>query len=199
MLRSAFKGRGSAKERSFIREWAANPRRVAAIAPSSRSLTRIITSEIGPETGPVIELGPGTGVFTAALLGKGVAPQDLALVELNPPFVERLRRRFPQVAVHNHNAAELEALELFGGKPAGAVISGLGLLAMSDDLVDAILGGVFHHLAPGAAMYQFTYGWRCPVHPSIMRRRGLSVTRIGRTFRNLPPASVYKFVKQPAQ
>ena len=188
--------RAEVKERSFLREWASDPLRVAAIAPSGASLARIITSEIGPSTGPVIELGPGTGVFTRALLAQGVLPQALALVELSPAFSERLRRKHPDIMVHTHSAADLDALDLFGATPAGAVVSGLGLLAMPDAVVGDILDGAFDRLAPGAAFYQFTYSWRCPVKPAVLQERGLVARRIGRTLRNLPPACVYKISRQ---
>ena len=183
------------KDRSFLREWASDPLRVAAIAPSGRSLARIITCEVGAETGPIIELGPGTGVFTQALLDRGVPPENLALVELSAAFSQRLRRKFPDVQVFEQSAADLDAIDPFDGKPAGAVISGLGLLAMPEDVVSAILEGAFNHLAPGAALYQFTYAFKCPVPPGVMASHGLQFECIGRTLRNLPPASVYKITK----
>ena len=56
----------------FFRAWVADPRRVSAISPSSPALAEMITSEISPTTGSVLELGPGTGVFTRALIARGL-------------------------------------------------------------------------------------------------------------------------------
>ena len=57
----------------FLRSWVGNPLRVGAIAPSGVSLAQLITSEISEESGPVLELGAGTGVFTRALLARAGA------------------------------------------------------------------------------------------------------------------------------
>ena len=80
----------------FLRALAFNPRRVGAIAPSGANLASLITSEISRDSGPVLELGPGTGVFTQALLARGVKEQDLTLVEYGSDFVRRLQTRFPR-------------------------------------------------------------------------------------------------------
>ena len=70
----------------FARSLAANPRAVSAIAPSSPALADLITSEINPSAAPVLELGPGTGVFTEALLRRGIDESDLTLVEYGSEF-----------------------------------------------------------------------------------------------------------------
>ncbi len=97
----------------FFAAWLRNPLLTAAIAPSGPSLARLITREISPGTGPVIELGPGTGVFTYALLKRGVDPRDLILIEFNPDFVSMLRKRFPRSTVIQADATQLAALDLF--------------------------------------------------------------------------------------
>ncbi len=175
----------------FLQAWIANPRRVAAIAPSSRMLAEAITAEITPASAPVIELGPGTGVFTEALLQRGVPEDQLALVELNHDFARLLQRRYPTCTVLTSNAAKLHSLTLFDGAQAGAVISGLPLLSMSPKLVMGILRGSFFHLRPGGAFYQFTYGPRCPVSEPILSRLGLKARRMNWVLQNVPPATVY--------
>ncbi|TIV94667.1 MAG: phospholipid methyltransferase, partial [Mesorhizobium sp.] len=72
----------SSETLQFFRAWLSEPLRVAAVTPSGRALAALIVSEISPATGPVLELGPGTGVFTRALLGRGIAEENLALIEL---------------------------------------------------------------------------------------------------------------------
>ncbi|MCR4265068.1 class I SAM-dependent methyltransferase [Nitratireductor sp. ZSWI3] len=176
----------------FLRSWKAAPLRVAAIAPSSGALAALITSEIEMHHAPVIELGPGTGVFTKALIARGLDPEALTLIELDAEFASLLRVRFPQAQVLEMSAARLRVQTLFSGRKAGAAISGLGLLSMSPRTVMAILAGTFFHLRPDAAFYQFTYGPRCPVPRPVLDRLGLDAERIGGTFRNLPPASVYR-------
>lgn len=180
----------------FFRLWVANPLRVAAVAPSGEALARLMTEEISGETGPVIELGPGTGVFTRALLGRGVGEGDLTLIEYGSDFTRMLQLRFPRARVLWMDAAQLARFDLYAGAPVGAVVSGLPLLSMSPRKVTAILQGAFSYVRPGGAFYQFTYGPRCPVPRPILDRLGLKATRIGRTVRNLPPAAVYRITRR---
>ncbi len=178
---------------SYLRAWLANPLKFGAVAPSGPALAALITSEIASHHGPILELGPGKGVFTHALLQRGVAESDLVLVEQRPDFVRLLRQRFPSAHVESMDADEMHQLEqLFENRPAGAAISGLPLLSMPVNKVLAILGGAFAHLRPDGAFYQFTYAPRCPVSNSLLGRLGLRAERIGGALLNLPPASVYR-------
>jgi phospholipid N-methyltransferase len=181
---------------SFFRAWTINPRRVGAIAPSGAALADAITSEITPASGPVIELGPGTGVFTYALLARGVAERDLTLVEYGSDFVRLLQLRFPQARVLWMDAARLGHHDLFEPATVGAVVSGLPLLNMSSRKIIGILAGAFGYLCPGGAFYQFTYGPRCPVPRQLLDRLGLRATRIGGALLNVPPANVYRITRR---
>ncbi|MBY5359116.1 methyltransferase domain-containing protein [Rhizobium leguminosarum] len=176
----------------FFRSWISNPLRVAAIAPSGDSLARIMTSEVAALDGPIIELGPGTGVFTRALLARGVSETDLTLIEYGPEFINSLQARFPTARVLQMDAAHLAHADIFEGEPVGAVVSGLPLLSMPPRKIASIMAGAFAYMRPGGAVYQFTYGPRCPVPRPILDRLGLKAVRIGGTVRNLPPASVYR-------
>lgn len=177
----------------FFRAWIRNPLRVASITPSGTPLSDLIVREIGPETGRVIELGPGTGVFTRALLRRGVAEENIVLVEQGPEFAGLLRQRFPKAAIVCTDAAKIAR---FCAEPAGAAISGLPLLSMRPEKVFAILAGTFSRLDGDAALYQFTYGARCPVPRIVLDRLDLKAVRIGGTLRNVPPAFVYRISRK---
>ena len=182
---------------AFARAWLRAPKQVGAVLPSGGALAELITSEIGPDTGPVVELGPGTGVFTQALLARGVKRSDLTLIEAHPDFARLLQLRFPGVGVLCTDARRLGRAQLAEVRPAGAVVSGLPLLNMSPRTVMGILAGSFARLRPGGSFYQFTYGPTCPVRRPILDRLGLQAARIGRTFRNFPPATVYRLSRRP--
>lgn len=173
--------------------------RVASITPSSSALAALITSEIGPHTTPVIELGPGTGVFTRALLALGVPPERLLLVERSAEFAAMLEQRFPGVGVLAMDASDLGRAELFDGEPVKAVVSGLPFLSMPTRQIMGVLDGCFAHLDQDGMFYQFTYGARCPVPRIILERLGLKAVRIGRTFSNFPPAAVYRIRRRPTR
>jgi phosphatidylethanolamine/phosphatidyl-N-methylethanolamine N-methyltransferase len=180
----------------FLLSWIRNPLRVAAVAPSGTAVATLMTQEITAKTGPVIELGPGTGPFTYALLERGVREQDLTLVECASDFVRLLHARFPHARVFWMDATWLEKYRLFENAPAGAVVSGLGLLTMPPHKVVAILSGAFSYLRPEGAFYQITYGPRCPIADSILDDLDLQATCIGHTLRNVPPASVYRITRR---
>jgi phosphatidylethanolamine/phosphatidyl-N-methylethanolamine N-methyltransferase len=177
---------------SFFRAWLTNPRRVGAIVPSSAALADAITVDLTPASAPVIELGPGTGVFTRAIIARGIPESRLALIENGCEFVDKLQREFPRAWVHHMDATHLKHVELFGGERAGAVVSGIPLLLMPVRKVIALLDGAFDRLRFDGAFYQFTYGRGSPIPDSILHHLGLSATRVGGTFANLPPASVYR-------
>lgn len=181
----------------FLQAWMCDPAGVGAIAPSSAALAELMTADITPETGPVMELGPGTGVFTQALLARGVREDHLTLVEFGSDFATLLQFRFPQARVVWMDAGRLAAAALYAQPNVGAVISGLPLLNMGPRKTLAILKGAFGYMRPRGAFYQFTYGPQCPVPRPILDRLGLKATRVGRALRNLPPASVYRITERP--
>lgn len=180
----------------FLRAWLAAPLRVAAIAPSGPALARAITAAIRPDTGPVIEFGPGTGVFTQAILAAGVPPEQIVSIEAGADFAALMRERFPLVRLIERSAGDLADVTLFGPGQAGAVVSGLPILSMPKPLVRAILTTAFSELRPGAAMFQFTYGYRCPIADAILDEMGLVARRTATVFVNAPPASVYRIERR---
>lgn len=184
---------------SFFLAWLANPRHVGAIAPSSAALADAITADLTPVSAPVIELGPGTGVFTRAIIARGIPEHRLALIENGAEFVDKLHQNFPRAYVQRMDATRLKHVELFDGERAGAVVSGIPLLLMPAKGVIALLEGSFERLRPDGAFYQFTYGLGAPIARSILDRLDLMATRIGGTFANLPPAAVYRIRRRSSQ
>jgi phosphatidylethanolamine/phosphatidyl-N-methylethanolamine N-methyltransferase len=184
---------------SFFRAWLTDPRRVGAIIPSSEALADAITADLTPASAPVIELGPGTGVFTRSIIARGIPENRLALIEKGSAFVDRLQREFPQACVHHMDATRLRHVDLFDGERAGAIVSGIPLLLMPLKKVVALLDGAFHRLRMDGGFYQFTYGLGSPIPIPVLDRLGLSATRVGGTFANLPPASVYRIRRRPSR
>ena len=147
----------------------------------------------------MIELGGGTGVFTRALIGHGIRPQDLLVLELNETLYQHLRTRFPDCHVVCGDARELEAIAarcgFLAAGPADAVISGLGLLSMTRRTQADILNAAFRVLKPEGRFVQFTYGPKSPVGRDLLAELGLSVRRGGFAWWNVPPATVYVYTR----
>lgn len=179
---------------NFWRNFINDPKRVSAVMPSGQALASMITREIAPHHAPVIELGPGTGVFTQSLIDRGIPEDQLILVEYGNRFVTQLEKRFPKATVLNLDARKLNTV-LTGKARAGAVISGLPLLSMPRQAKLQIIRSAFSHLRKDGVMYQFTYGVRSPIPPAIRRRLNLEVENIGFAKANIPPASVYRIRK----
>jgi phosphatidylethanolamine/phosphatidyl-N-methylethanolamine N-methyltransferase len=91
----------------FVGAWLREPAATGAISPSGPSLARLMTQALAPDGGPVVELGPGTGVFTRAMLARGLPEASLVLVERDAEFARRLRLRYPQATVLHMDARGL--------------------------------------------------------------------------------------------
>lgn len=168
-----------------------------SFGPSSRALADVITKEITKEQAPVIELGAGSGVFTQRLVERGIPEDQLTLIESRRRLALQLAARFPSARVVCMDAADMVRSTPFGGKYAGAVVSGLPLLSMSETKVISIIRGAFSHLRSCGSFYQFTYGARCSVSQRILSQFGLEAERIGLAIRNFPPATVYRLSLSP--
>jgi phospholipid N-methyltransferase len=180
--------------RRFLRSWLDDPFAVGAVAPSGRSLAKLMTRELGPGD-RVIELGPGTGTVTRAILGRGVRPEDLVLIERGRRFADRLCRDFPDVTVLKGDATVAqEALAGCHGT-FDYVISGLPLVLFSREQKSRVLQQSLSYLNDSGAMLQFTYGGRCPVDRRELERHGLTRRCVGFIALNVPPAFVYRIAR----
>ncbi|MCY4157531.1 MAG: methyltransferase domain-containing protein [Gammaproteobacteria bacterium] len=176
----------------FLRSLASDPRAVGAVAPSGRALGRLMARGCGSGA-CVVEVGPGTGALTSAILDKGVSESDLCLVERDERFVEILKTRFPGVrTVHGDATALSEHLEDLAGR-VDFVISSLPLLLLPDAAKRSILAAAFSLLADGGAFHQFTYGGICPVGRGTLESLGIKASFLGFAALNMPPAFVYRF------
>jgi phosphatidylethanolamine/phosphatidyl-N-methylethanolamine N-methyltransferase len=178
-------------EMRFIRSWMEKPLTTGAVMPSGKPLARALARCVDPNVpGPVIELGPGTGVVTAALLDHGIEPNRMVLVEFNPAFCHLLRSRYPEATVVQGDAYGLK--RLIGGllrQPAAAVVSALPLLTKPLKFRMRLLNEALRLLAPGAPFVQVTYGMAAPI-PSYSRAHAQACDRV---WLNVPPAKVWVY------
>jgi phospholipid N-methyltransferase len=181
----------------FFRQWMKDPRSTASVLPSSRYLARRMVEAAGPNFDQVIEIGPGTGVFTSELLKRGVRPERLMVVELSLEFASALRERFPKAQVHHADARALPELvaaaEGFAMGEVDVVVCGLGFLNMPLEVARDILKAVFAVLRPEGKLVTFTYGSKPSIQPELREELGLSFERLARELRNVPPARVYVY------
>ena len=173
----------------FLARMIARPVHTGAIAPSSRALGRAMAREVDPRGDlPVLELGPGTGVVTEALIAHGIAPSRLTAIEYDASFAALVARRFPEVRVIRGDAFDLDKT-LGPRAPLAAVVSSLPLVNFPNEMRQSLLDNIFARLAPGAPFVQFSYRLRPPVKPPP----GIAVRRAALVWGNLPPARVWVY------
>ena len=174
----------------FIRSWFERPLSTGAVTPSGKILARAMARYVDPKSiGPVVELGPGTGPVTDALVEAGVSPARLVLVESNPVFCRILRARYPEAMLVQGDAySTRRMLETLLLQPAAAVVSGLPLITKPIALRLRLIRDAFDLMAPGGAFVQFTYSVASPLPK---RLGGFSVEASERIWMNIPPARVW--------
>jgi phosphatidylethanolamine/phosphatidyl-N-methylethanolamine N-methyltransferase len=178
----------------FIRSWLEKPLAIGAVTPSSRPLARTMAGYVDPNSsGPIIELGPGTGPVTEALLDRGIEQERLTLVEFNPTFCQLLRSRFPRATVVQGDAYNIFRNVAKGTfEPAAAIVSGLPLFTKPLKTRARLLRDAYMAMQPGAPFVQFTYAVVPPV-PKMLA--GGHVEASDRIWLNLPPARVWVYRK----
>jgi phosphatidylethanolamine/phosphatidyl-N-methylethanolamine N-methyltransferase len=185
-------GKGLPDGARFLKSWVERPLQIGAVQPSGRALAGTMASYVDPGVeGPVIEIGPGTGPVTEALLQRGVAAERLVLVEFSPEFCALLRERYPGVRVIEGDAyAVAAALAPLGLAPAIAVLSSLPLLTRPVEQRHLLLRQCFAMARSDAPFIQFTYGTAAPI-PA--KGPDYSATPSRRIWLNVPPARVWVY------
>jgi phosphatidylethanolamine/phosphatidyl-N-methylethanolamine N-methyltransferase len=178
----------------FLRSWIEKPLHMGAVMPSGRVLARTMAQYVDVNSaGPVVELGPGTGAITSALIEHGIDQKRLVLVEYNPGFCALLRDRYPLAKVVQGDAYALrDSLWDVLSAPAAAVVSGLPLVTKPMLTRLKLIRDAFLALAPGAPFVQFTYSVAPPIPKSLP---GVSTEASERIWMNLPPARVWVYRK----
>ena len=181
-------------EVQFIRSWLEKPLATGAVMPSGRILARTMASYVDPKVeGPVIELGPGTGPVTEALVNRGIDPARLVLVEFNTDFCRLLRARYPTAMVVQGDAYSVRrVLDGVLQKPAAAMVSGLPLVTKPMRTRVRLLHDALSLMQPRAPFIQFTYSTMPPIPKTLAR---IVTEASERIWMNLPPARVWIYRK----
>lgn len=164
---------------------------VGAVRPSSRFLVRSMLQNIDFSKAKVIvELGPGTGVFTEEILTRMRPDAQLLVFELNETFVDYLRNQFVDERVtFIHDSAENISTHLANASLSGAdyIISSLPLANFSDALRDAIVTESKRSLRKNGRFLQFQYSLQSKKYFESK----FTHVHISFTLWNIPPAFVF--------
>ncbi|MGE0503597.1 MAG: class I SAM-dependent methyltransferase [Rhizobiaceae bacterium] len=176
----------------FVRNLFDNPRTTGAIAPSGGVMARKMASVADPSSSlPVLEIGPGTGVMTRALVGLGIAQERLWLIEYSADFVRRLRADFPKANVIHGDAFDLDAtLGEHRGLTFDSVVSSLPLLSFPLPRRVALVEDLLSRIPAGRPMVQFSYQ---PFPPVPAGHGNYQVEHFCNVLMNIPPARVWLY------
>ena len=180
----------------FLREWLVNPQRTGAVTPSSPKLAAAMARWLpsDPES-YVLELGPGTGAVTQALIEHGLREERLVAIERNPKLARLLRERFPRAHIITGDAWHLDVLLRQHDEPiesVGAVISSLPLLNFPAAEADTLAEKIRAILEHGGKWVQYSYHLGNGHHKSATRFHRLASKIV---WLNLPPARVNVYQK----
>ncbi len=179
----------------FLRGFLKSPKQVGSIVPSSRFLERRVVRSAGiGQARTVVELGPGTGGTTRALLA--ALPRDgrLLAIEINPRFASLLRNqiRDPRLVVHCGSAAEIQPALAAHALPAPEVVlSGIPFSTMPRALGTAILRSAHDALAPGGRFVAYQLRDRV----ELLGRAVFGPAARQTELLNVPPMRVYRWDK----
>jgi phosphatidylethanolamine/phosphatidyl-N-methylethanolamine N-methyltransferase len=140
-----------------------------------------------------VELGPGTGPVTKALIERGVSPERLVLVEYEGAFCRLLSQRFPHARLIQGDAYRLsETLAALSGQTIAAIVSSLPLLNQSPARRAELFADAFSLMGPCGVFVQFTYGLLSPAPRQVGALR-LTAESGAPIWLNLPPARVWTY------
>lgn len=178
---------------AFFRGFLTRPKEVGSVIPSSRFMERRIvkTSELSSAK-LAIELGPGTGGTTRALLRNMAPDAKLLAIEINPDFCSLLRSHIqdPRLIVHHGSATEIpKILAEHGFDAPDVILSGIPFSTMEKQLGTDILRSARESLKPGGRFV--AYQFRDRVHTLGVKVFGRA--QVQTEILNMPPMRVYRW------
>lgn len=183
----------------FAKQLASAPGTIGAIAPSSASLARKVVQQTNLNTAKtVVELGPGTGVFTEQIIRNLSADALFFSIELNQAFVAATKDRCPSARVYHDAASSLpQWLEKNNRSHADCIVSSLPWTLFDDVAQDEILMAIKESLAPGGVFVSIIYlgaQWRTRGRYFIrsLHEHFPTVTNTPTVWQNLPPSQIYR-------
>ncbi len=164
---------------------------VGSMTPSSRFLAAKMLNHIPiKEAKVVVELGPGTGVFTEKILEKLGENTQLIVVELNDDFFNTLQNKFQQPNLHlKHGSADQigKYLKELGFEKADLIISSLPLANFPSELRKNVIETAKNCLDDKGKFVQFQYS----LQSLRTLKRNFHSVKVDFTAFNFPPAFVY--------
>jgi phospholipid N-methyltransferase len=176
----------------FFQQFVKQPRMVGSVIPTSRAAIQTLLNTVDwRNVSCVVEYGPGTGVFTRALLAKVGPDTKVVAIELNPVFTDYLRKAVhdPRLIVVDGSAADIESiLADHGIAHTDYVISGLPFSTLPRAVAEAIMAATAKALRPGGAFLVYQYS----LFVMPMLKANFGRVDLARAWRCVPPARLFR-------
>ena len=182
---------------SFFKQFIKNPRQIGSIIPSSRFLERRIVDTAGVETADtIVELGPGNGGTTRAILSEMKQDAKLLSIEVNPRLYALVSRISDNRHISHLGSAQglKEILSMYGLEAPDVIISGIPFSTMNQILGSAIIENISATLAPGGRFVAYQVSKRV----ASLSQPYMGPGRLEVEFLNIPPVRVYCWQKNGA-
>ncbi|WP_040489682.1 class I SAM-dependent methyltransferase [Fulvimarina pelagi] len=174
----------------FLANWVRHPISMGAVAPSSRDYCRTMVEHSSVDLdGPILELGPGLGAVTRAMLERGIDPGRITSIEFEQNFASALKKRFPEINVIQGDAFDLdETLGERKDEKFAAILFAIPITSQKASWRQDLFRNYFGRLRSGGNITQLSYMWKPPVPavPGIF-----SVHSSDIVWNNIPPARVW--------
>ncbi|WP_455273225.1 phospholipid N-methyltransferase PmtA [Rhizobium herbae] len=182
------------EEIRFFKGWRSNMKAVGSIVPTSGITARRMASVVNPHSGlPVLELGPGTGVITKAILQKGVQPENLVSIEFSTDFYQHLVKTYPDVDFINGDAFDLDkTLGARRDQQFDSVVSAVPLLNFPMHMRVSLIDDLLSRIPVGRPVIQISYG---PLSPVVAMPDRYQISHYDFVVRNIPPAQLWVYRK----
>lgn len=187
---------------TFLKNFLRHPTQVGAVAPSSPSLVRKMVEWFDWESiRHVVEFGPGTGVFTEAIVERLHPDAKFLAIEQSEDMVQATRKRCPGITVCHDSVTNVRQLcQQHSMDHVDAVLCGLPWASFSESLQTEIMNSMLEVLPPGGRFATFAYwqGLALPAGIRFSRRLAATFSSVQRSptaWMNLPPAFVYRCIR----
>lgn len=187
-------GRKFEEEIRFFKGMVSQPKAVGAIVPTSSVTSKKMASIINLDSGlPVLELGPGTGCITKAILARGVKPENLTSIEYSTDFYQQLLRHYPGVNFINGDAFDInKTLGDLKGQKFDCVISAVPMLNFPMAARTKLINELLDHVPHGRPVLQISYGAMSPI---VAQPTHYHIKHFDFVVRNIPPAQLWTYAR----
>ena len=177
--------------RTFFQVLLTSPGAMGAIYPSSKSLANKMAAQI-PNTlsDIVVEIGPGTGTITRALLDSGIQAEKLIIIERSEAMVNYLHAQFNDLQIIHGDAKHIK--QLVNNQSVSCIVSSLPLKSLQAKDAEEIIAAIYATLIPDGIYIQYGYKF---FREKLNLEQHFNLIHSKHVWFNLPPARVDVYQK----